>query len=90
MRRAAKVDSIQPAIVSALRKAGASVEPLHMVGRGVPDLLVGLAGRTMLVEVKTGNGGLTDDQVVWHRMWRGSPVAIVRSVEDALYAIGFG
>lgn len=41
MRKAARTDGNQQAIVSALRKAGASVEILAQCGKGVPDLLVG-------------------------------------------------
>ncbi|WP_298619496.1 MULTISPECIES: hypothetical protein [Pseudomonadota] len=31
--------------------------------------------------------GLTDDQIEWHRDWRGS-VAVVETIEGALLAIG--
>jgi hypothetical protein len=46
---AAKVDANQAAVVAALRKIGASVQPLHGVGAGVPDLLVGFQGRNWLI-----------------------------------------
>jgi Holliday junction resolvase len=76
MRRRGKVDDNQRAIVEALRKCGASVQSLAAVGHGVPDLLVGWAGRTWLVEVKHAKRGtLTPEQVEWHRDWRGVPVA---------------
>ena len=42
MRKAARTDGNQQAIVSALREAGASVEILAQCGKGVPDLLVGV------------------------------------------------
>lgn len=82
MRYAAKVDANQPAVVAALRKLGASVQPLHTVGGGVPDLLVGFRGQTWLIEVKDGAKPpsartLTPDQEEWHAAWRGSPVAVV-------------
>lgn len=88
MRRAAKVDANQPAIVAALRKMGATVQPLHSVGQGCPDLLCGYAGRNLLIEVKDGDKPpsarkLTADQVVWHRDWRGS-VYVVESVGQAV------
>ena len=41
MRRAARTDANQAEIVAALRGVGASVQPLHAVGQGCPDLLVG-------------------------------------------------
>lgn len=88
MRRAAAVDRNQPEIVDALRKAGASVQPLHSVGSGCPDLLVGHSGRTLLLECKDGSRPpserrLTEDQVRWHETWRGQ-VAVVTSVDEAL------
>lgn len=49
-RRAAGRDSNEAAIVDALVAAGASVTRLS--AEGVPDLLVGIAGRTYLLEVK--------------------------------------
>lgn len=92
MRRAAKVDANQAVIVADLRKAGVTVQPLHAVGQGVPDLLCGYRGRNFLLEVKDGSKPpsarkLTDDQVDWHRDWRGS-VYVVSSVTEAFTAIG--
>ena len=88
MRRAAKVDANQSEIVAAFRKAGATVTPLHAVGQGCPDLLVGFRGVNYLVEVKDGAKPpsarkLTPDQVSWHDTWRGQ-VAVVKSAAEAL------
>lgn len=88
MRRAAKVDANQPAIIAALRQIGASVQPLHSVGQGCPDLLVGYRGRNILIEVKDGGRPpserrLTADQVDWHAGWRGA-VTVVNSTEEAV------
>jgi hypothetical protein len=87
MRRAAKVDDNQAAIVDLLRAVGATVESLARVGNGVPDLLVGFRGVNWLLEVKAPKGALTDDQAGWHPLWRGQ-VAIVRSADEALKVIG--
>lgn len=92
MRRAAKVDANQRYIVEALRAVGASVELLHAVGKGCPDLLVGYGGVNFLLEVKDGSKvpsaqKLTDDQVIWHERWRGR-AAVVKNVQAALQAIG--
>lgn len=89
--RAAKVDDNQAEIVKALRKIGASVQPLHTMGGGVPDLLVGMAGRNVLLEVKDGAKvpsaqKLTPDQVTWHRDWLGQ-VETVNSIEQAIIAV---
>lgn len=91
MFRARKVDSNQQQIAKVLRGAGCSVEFLHMVGDGMPDLLCGKAGMTYLLEVKNlaGKGRkLTPDQKTWHEQWRGSPVYVVTSPADALRAVG--
>lgn len=85
-------DRNQAEIVEALRYAGATVESLHRVGAGVPDLLVGFRGRNYLLEIKDGKKvpsaqKLTEDQVYFHATWRGQ-VAVVRSVPDAFATIG--
>ena len=54
MRRAAKVDDNQKDIVKALRAIGATVRIVTQ-GEGIPDLLVGFRGHTVLMEVKDGN-----------------------------------
>lgn len=92
MRRAAKVDANQSEVVNSLRRVGASVQPLHAVGSGVPDLLVGYRSANYLLEVKDGDKPpsarkLTDKQVEWHKLWRGS-VLTVTSAEDAIEQIG--
>ena len=79
-------------IVSALRAAGACVR--HIDGAmgigGVPDLLVGYAGVTWLLEVKGPRGRLNPDQETFRRDWlgKGGPVATVRTVAEALAAVG--
>ena len=89
MRRAAKVDANQEQVVEALRAAGASVQTLAAIGKGVPDLLVGYQGQTLLLEVKDGRRPpserrLTEDQLKWHGAWRGGPLAVVDGPEAAL------
>lgn len=91
MRRAAKVDANQAEIVAALRKVGCTVQPLHQVGGGCPDLLCARFGRNLLMEVKDGSKPpserrLTPLQERWLRDWRG-PVVVVTSVSEALQAV---
>jgi Holliday junction resolvase len=88
MRKAAKIDDNQKAIVNVLRQLGASVQSLAATGKGCPDLLVGYHGINYLMEVKDGDKvpsarELTIDQKHWHSIWRGS-VHIVKSVDEAL------
>lgn len=93
MRRAAKVDANQPEIVRALRQVGAYVESLAAVGNGVPDLLVGFRGETVLIEVKDGRRPpserqLNDEQIEWHAAWPGGRCVVASCVTEALAAIG--
>ena len=87
MKYAARADSNQREIVGALRQMGATVESLHRVGRGVPDLLIGFRGHNYLAEVKTATGKPSRGQVEWMRDWRGQS-CIIRSVEDAMQMLG--
>lgn len=92
MRRAARVDANQEQIVVALRAAGASVQVISAVGKGVPDLLVGFRNANWLLECKDGDKPpserkLTGDQVEWQSKWRGS-CCVVLSADEALRAIG--
>lgn len=97
MRRAAQVDANQAEIVAALRRAGATVEQLHMVGAGCPDLLVGFRRQNFLLELKVPKAQrprcrgrrsqLNARQGLWHGGWRGQ-VAVVTSAAEAIAAIG--
>ena len=89
MRRAARIDSTQREIVSDLRKLGATVQPLHTVGGGVPDLLVGWKGLNWLVECKSKGKGLNELQKTWHADWRGS-VIVATDVETIMAVIREG
>lgn len=92
--RKAKVDDNQAEIVNALRKAGCTVQHLHAVGGGCPDILVGFRSRNVLVEIKDGNKPpsqqkLNAKQEEWHEGWKGQ-VAVVTSVKEALeLVVGF-
>lgn len=88
MRRAAKVDSNHSEIVSEFRRLGASVIDLSRVGQGCPDLCVGIAKQTALVEVKRdAKAKFTDDQKDFMTYWNGQPVYRVNCVEDAQYVV---
>jgi hypothetical protein len=88
----AKADRNQPEIVKALRDAKASVQHLHAVGAGCPDILVCFRNVLYLMEIKDGSKPpsqrkLTPDQVKWHENWCGD-VHVVKSVDEALAVIG--
>lgn len=87
MRYAARVDANQATIVSAMRSVGASVWPI-----GLPvDLLVGVEGRTALVEIKTLVGKRAPKAARYTQLqrdfmaeWRGGTVATITDVDGAL------
>jgi hypothetical protein len=84
-----KADANQAEIVQALVKVGCSATWIEgILDSGAPDLLVGRAGRTYLLEIKSGGGRLSASQFAWHRRWRGAPVVVVRTIEEALTAVG--
>lgn len=83
-----RVDDNQAKITKALRAEGWTVQHLHEVGKGCPDLIVGAKDKNFLVEVKDGNKAwkLTPDQVIWHYNWQGQ-VDVVTSPENAVETI---
>jgi len=88
MRRANRIDDNQNDIVTALRKAGATVRVISQ-GEGIPDLLVGFRGETILLEVKDGNKPpsartLTPAEKKFFDEWEGGLCMVVNSVGDAL------
>ena len=87
MRRRSRADRNQAEIVEALRKVGCTVQHLHTVGDGCPDLLVGYRYRNYLLEIKSGKRGIKDEQAIWHATWRGQ-VAVVRTIEKAYEVCG--
>lgn len=82
MRKRARVDANQRELVAYAEAHGASWQSLANIGDGVPDGLLGLHGHTFLCEFKTAKGSLTEDQREFIRLWRGSPVHILRTTED--------
>lgn len=85
--RAARVDSNQAEIVAALKAVGATVQHLHKVGAGCPDICAGYQCVNYLLEIKRDNGKVNKLQKEWHANWRGS-VFVIRTVDEALDAIG--
>ncbi len=91
--RRGRQDANASAITKALKQCGVSVIDLHAVGGGVPDILAGYQGRSVLLEIKvsakaTHDAGVKERQETFARDWRGAPVVTVRSEADALLAMG--
>ncbi len=96
MRRAAKRDANEWAIVDALRAVGATV--LRLNDSDCPDLLVGFHGVNFLMETKRPPGKrggtsadgqhLSEGQAAWHAAWGGLRPVVVRTPGEALAVIG--
>lgn len=71
MRTKARVDNNHKEIADTARQMGWSVISLAQLGKGVPDLLLGSPGINLLVEIKTRDGKLTEDQKDFFKMWKG-------------------
>ncbi len=78
-----RVDGNQTAIIKALRAERCTVLSLSTVGKGCPDLLVGVAGLNILLEVKLPKGKLRGSQEAFRLRWNGQ-CATVTSAEDAV------
>lgn len=88
MRYANRIDANQNKIVEALRGAGAYVRIISQ-GDGIPDLLVGYKGYTILMEVKDGDKvpsarKLTEAEQKFFNEWDGGMLVVVNSVEESL------
>ena len=89
---AQRVDGNQKQLTALFRQMGVSVQLLHTVGCGCPDILLGLTdyrGKrvNILVELKDGAQPLsaqklTMPEVEFFGRWKGQ-VCIVRSVDEA-------
>ena len=80
-----KVDKNQASVVKTIRDYGADVFLLHMVGGGIPDLMVCYNDQTILLEVKDGEAKkLTPLQIKLFAGWQGGPLHRVNSCEEAI------
>lgn len=91
MAYAKKIDKNQPDVVKKLRQIGCTVRVLSMVGKGCPDLLVGIKGNNYLFELKDGAlppsaKKLTPDEQVFFDTWKGK-VYKVESFDEILNII---
>jgi len=75
-------DANEADLVAELRAHGFSV---YMMDQPL-DLLVGYAGRTYLVEIKTEKGKLTDPQLEFLAHWRGDATVLRTSADVQLFA----
>ena len=85
-RRTHRSDLNQGEIVMALRAIGCTVRDLSQVGQGCPDILCGIHGINILLEIKGKRGKLTAEQVIFHKAWAGQ-LEVVRSIDEAVEAV---
>lgn len=90
--RAKRVDDNQKQIVSQLRQLGATVRHLHMVGDGLPDIIVGYRKQNFLIEIKDGKKikskkKLTDDEQEFFDTWKGQ-VDKCETLEEIIKVVG--
>ncbi len=81
------VDKNQTEIILAFKQLGCSVLNCSRIGNGFPDLVVGYRNECYTVEVKNpkytyGRRGLNENQKKFADSWRGSPVLVVRTLDD--------
>ena len=85
----ARIDTNHKEIVKALREAGATVVSLAAMKHGCPDLLVGYAGETILMEIKRdAKAKFTLDQLDFMGKWKGGAISRVDNVDAAIRALG--
>ena len=83
MRRAAKVDQNQEAIVEALRASGWLVHSTARLGAGFPDIVAYKASSGVrLIEIKHPRCGLGIAQIRFQL--HGWPVSVIRTIDEAL------
>jgi len=84
MTYAKRVDLNHQEIVKTLRSLGASVFDASRMGQGFPDLVIGINGKTVLVEIKSGEEKkFTQAQLKFMENWQGSTVVRINDIENA-------
>jgi hypothetical protein len=77
-------DSTHPGIAKVLLSFGFSVKDTSKLGDDYPDMVVGLAGITDMVEAKSVDGELSDGQSKFAKNWRGAPIVVLKSEAEAI------
>ncbi len=86
--RARRKDASHAEVVATFKAMGCSWVNLESSTKGVPDGILGISGRTELVEVKpesrkTAQNSLRASQMAWGATWTGSAVHVVHNVTEA-------
>ncbi len=90
--RAKRVDDNQAKLVKQLRQLGLSVRHLHMVGEGMPDIVIGHRKMNFLIELKDSKKTpsqkkLTKDEQEFFDTWKGQ-VNKCETLDEILKVVG--
>lgn len=88
MRHNPRRDANAAQIILALQKCGCAVLDLEKLGGGCPDIIVFYRDRARFLEIKTAKGALSWRQKNWRNAWTGPPPITVRTIDEALAAVG--
>jgi len=88
MRRLARIDANQPALVKFIRKMGASFQHTHQIS-GALDGIIGYKGVDVRVEIKDpeqppSRRKLTSPEIVTICAWKGRPPEIIETEDDVM------
>ena len=79
-----RTDTNHTEVIGWFLELGCTVQDTSQVGLGFPDIVVGLVGRTVLVEIKTEDGDLLPSQKTFNAKWRGEQPVLVRTQQDCI------
>lgn len=79
-----KRDATHAEIAETLEQFGWSVKDTSKLGDDFPDMVIGKDGVTDLVEAKSRKGKLSDGQSDFAEKWRGRPVLVIKSRDEAV------
>ena len=79
-----RTDANHAEVIGWFEQLGCIVTDTSQVGGGFPDIVCGLIGRTLLVEIKTADGKLLPSQKTFNAKWRGEQPVVVRTQIDCI------
>lgn len=83
-----RTDANHRQIVGVFRNMGASIIDLSGVGKGCPDLCIGINNVSIFVEIKSSEKATyTIRQKEFMESWKGGPIARIDSVDSAIRLI---
>lgn len=79
-----RTDANHAEVIGWFEQLGCIVTDTSQVGGGFPDIVCGLIGRTLLIEIKTEDGELLPSQKTFNARWRGEQPVLVRTQQDCI------